>query len=70
MSTLNDFNTITTPMLERHLAVLQLKHYLHVQKSAIDNGCVEEFRRASNNIDKLTAEYGVGALHEAQDELL
>lgn len=63
-------NSFNTPMLERHLAVIQLKHYLHVQQSAIDNGCVEEFRRASNTIDKLTIEYGAGALYEAEDEML
>jgi len=70
MNTLNEFNTISTPMLERHLAVIQLRHYLHIQQSAIDNGCVEEFRRASNTIDKLTTEYGTGALYEAEGEIL
>ena len=70
MNTLNEFNTVTTPMLERHLAVIQLKHYLAVQQSALDNGCVDEFRRASNTIDCLTIEYGEAALFEAEDEML
>ena len=69
MNTLNEFNTITTPMLERHLAVIQLRHYLACQQSAIDNGCINEFRRASNIIDKLTLEYGEAALFEAEDLL-
>jgi hypothetical protein len=69
MSTLNDFNTITTPMLERHLAVIQMKHYLHLKQSAESIGDHHEYRRATDIIDKLTTEYGVSALNEAQDEL-
>jgi len=68
MSTLNDFNTITTPMLERHLAVIQMKHYLHLKHSAESIGDHHEYRRATDVIDQLTTEYGVEALRQAQDE--
>ena len=70
MSTLNDFNTITTPMLERLLAIKQLVHYLYLQQSAASTGDNQEYRRATDIIDKLTTEYGISALHEAQNELL
>jgi hypothetical protein len=68
MSTLNEFNTITTPMLERHLAVIQMKHYLHLKQSAASTGDNQEYRRATDIIDQLTTEWGVSALHQAQDE--
>ncbi|NLT89219.1 MAG: hypothetical protein GXW93_15240 [Pseudomonas lactis] len=58
---------MNTPLLERHLAVLQLKHYLSVHNSAIAVGDKVEARRATDIIDKLTAEYGVSALYEAQE---
>ncbi|MNC83235.1 hypothetical protein D3C75_1370820 [compost metagenome] len=70
MNTLNEFNSITTPMLERHLAIKQLMHYLHVQQSAINSGDQQECRRAKDVIDNLVTEYGIQALHEAQGELL
>lgn len=63
-------NIVTTPMLERHLAVIQIKHYIYLQQSAIATGDKVEYRRTTDIIDRLTTEYGVGALHEAQDELL
>ena len=69
MNTLNEFNTITTPMLERHLAIKQIVHYLHVQQSAIETGDKQEHRRATDIIDQLVTEYGVEALHKAQEEL-
>lgn len=58
----------TTPMLERHLAVIQIKHYIHLQQSAIATGDQVEYRRATDIIDRLTTEYGVKALHQAQGE--
>ena len=70
MNTLNEFNTVTTPMLERHLAVIQLKHYLAVQQSALDTDNVAEFRRSSCILDSLILEYGDAALYEAEDEML
>lgn len=57
----------TTPMLERHLAVIQIKHYIHLQKSAVSTDDKVEYRRAADIIDRLTTEYGVEALREAQD---
>ena len=70
MNALSEFNTITTPMLERHLAIKQLVHYLHIQRSSASTGDQQEYRRATDIIDKLTTEYGVQALHEAQEEIL
>ncbi|MNU68405.1 hypothetical protein D3C71_577710 [compost metagenome] len=66
MSTLNEFNSITTPMLERHLAIKQLMHYLHVEQTAINSGDQQEHRRAKDVIDKLVIEYGVSAFQVAQ----
>jgi hypothetical protein len=57
---------MNTPLLERHLAVLQMKHYL----SAIALGDHDESRHASVQLDRLVAEYGTQVLHEAQGELL
>ncbi|MFV0931309.1 hypothetical protein [Pseudomonas jessenii] len=59
---------MNTPLLERHLAVLQLKHYLSLQQSAIAIDDQVEYRRTTDIIDKLTTEYGVSALHQAQEE--
>lgn len=70
MNALNSFNTITTPMLERLLAIKQLVHYLHIQQSAASTGDQQEHRRATDIIDKLTTEYGIEALRQAKDELL
>ncbi|WP_445570634.1 hypothetical protein [Pseudomonas sp. E102] len=67
---MKEFNTITTPMLERLLAVAQIKHCLYVQQSAVTTGDKQEYRRATDSIDKLTTEYGVEVLRQAQDELL
>ena len=61
-------NSFTTPMLERHLAVAQIRHYLRIQQSAIAVGDHNECRRATLQLDRLVLEYGVSALHEAQDE--
>ncbi|WP_223457122.1 hypothetical protein [Pseudomonas sp. A-R-26] len=66
MNALSKFNTITTPMLERHLAIKQIQLYLHVQQSAINSGDQQEYRRAKDVIDKLVTEYGVSAFHVAQ----
>ena len=57
---------MNTPLLERHLAVLQMKHYL----STIALGDHDESRHASVQLDRLVTEYGIQALHEAQGELL
>lgn len=56
----------TTPMLERHLAVKQIQHYRHLQQSASSTGDKQEFRRATNIIEKLSTEYGASLLHEAR----
>jgi len=70
MNALNEFNTITTPMLERHLAIKQLVHYLLIQQSAASAGDKQEYRRATDIIDQLVTEYGVEALRQAREELL
>lgn len=57
---------MNSPLLERHLAVLQIKHYL----SAIASGDHDESRHASVQLDRLVTEYGIQALHEAQGELV
>jgi len=59
---------MNTPLLERHLAVLQLKHYLSLQQSAIAVGDKVEYRRTTGIIDKLTTEFGLSASHQAQEE--
>jgi hypothetical protein len=69
MNALNEFNSITTPMLERHLAIKQILHYLHIQQSSASTGDKVEYRRATDIIDKLTTEYGIEAFHEARGEL-
>lgn len=61
---------MNTPLLERHLAVLQLKHYLSLQHSAIALSDHSECRRATIHLDRLVNEFGIQALHEAQDQLL
>ena len=68
MNTLSEFNTITTPMLERHLAIKQIEMYLHIQQSSASTGDQQEYRRATDIIDKLTTEYGVESLHQAKGE--
>lgn len=57
---------MNTPLLERHLAVLQMKHYL----STIATGDHDEKHHASVQLDRLVTEYGIQSLHEAQGELL
>ncbi|MNJ04870.1 hypothetical protein D3C81_2299900 [compost metagenome] len=56
-------------MLERLLAIKQIEHYLHIQKSSASTGDRHECRRATDIIDKLVTEYGIEALRQAQDEL-
>ncbi|NKI49776.1 hypothetical protein HFV06_13900 [Pseudomonas fluorescens] len=58
-----------TPLLERHLTVLQMKHYLLLQKSAIATGDHNEHRRVAAMLDKFVSEYRVQALRQAQEEL-
>ena len=69
MSTLYE-DYCKTNLLEHHLAVLQIKHYLHCQQSAIDSDNPDQFKQASTHIDKLINEYGIQALHQAENELL
>ncbi|MFM9486309.1 hypothetical protein [Pseudomonas monachiensis] len=57
---------MNTPLLERHLAVLQMKHYL----ATIAIGDHDEYRRATIQLEQLVNEYGVQALRQAQEELL
>ena len=66
---MNTVNEITTPMLERHLAVAQIKHYFHLQQSAIAVSDHRECRRVTIQLDRLVNEYGVSALIDAQDDL-
>ncbi|NCE91535.1 hypothetical protein DK871_15820 [Pseudomonas sp. L13] len=60
---------MNTPLLERHLAMLQVKHYLSLQQSAIATGDRHEHRRVAAMLDKFVSEYGVHALRQAQEEL-
>lgn len=55
------------PLLERHLAVLQIKHYLQLLNGAISVGDKIEAQRATDVIDRLATEYGLPALQEAQE---
>ena len=55
-------------MLERHLAIKQLVHFLYLQQSAASTGDLQEYQRTTDSIDQLTTEYGVSALHQAQAE--
>ncbi|MNC14734.1 hypothetical protein D3C75_625220 [compost metagenome] len=55
--------------LQHHAVVLQIKHYLQDHQAAIDTGNVEAANRVTNNINRLVNEYGVQALHQAQEEL-
>lgn len=57
----------TTIDLDRHLAIKQLKHFIHLKQSAIAVGDKVEARRTTDIIDKLTTEYGVSALYIAQE---
>lgn len=66
---MNTVNEVTTTMLERHLAVAQIKHYFHLQQSAIAVSDHLECRRVTTQLDRLVNEYGVSALHEAIEEL-
>lgn len=66
---MNTVNEVTTPMLERHLAAAQIKHYFHLQQSAIAVSDHRECRRVTTQLDRLVNEYGVSALIEAQDDL-
>jgi len=61
---------MNTPLLERHLAVLQMKHCLSLQQSAIAIDDHHECRRVTVMLDELVNEYGTQALHQAQGELL
>ncbi|SEE45007.1 hypothetical protein [Pseudomonas kilonensis] len=60
-------NTFTTPMLERHLAIKQIQHYLYIKLSSAAMGDKGTYRYATDIIDSLITEYGVGALHEARE---
>ncbi|WP_141248960.1 hypothetical protein [Pseudomonas ogarae] len=61
-------NISTTFDLDKHLAIQQMVHYLHLQQSAIAVGDHNEIRRATQQLDRLASEYGVQALNEAQDD--
>ncbi|MNG07315.1 hypothetical protein D3C84_906100 [compost metagenome] len=50
------------------MAALQIKHSLYARQAAIDTANVEQANRATNNIDRLVKEYGVQALHQAQEQ--
>lgn len=65
---MNIVNFFTTPMLERHLAIKQIEHYLHIKQSSASTGDKQECRRVTDIIDRLTTEYGVEALRQAQVE--
>jgi hypothetical protein len=65
---MNIVNLLTTYDLERLLAIQQIKHYIYVKQTAAVIGNKTEYRRATDIIDRLTTEHGVGALREAQDE--
>ncbi|WP_155953693.1 hypothetical protein [Pseudomonas sp. URMO17WK12:I12] len=58
----------TTIDLDRHLAVKQMVHFIHLKQSAIAVGDKVEVRRATDVIDKLTSEHGMSCLHEAHGD--
>lgn len=58
----------TTIDLDRHLAIKQMKHFIHLKLSAIAVGDKVAARRATDVIDKLTTEHGMSALHEAHGD--
>lgn len=58
----------TTFDLDRLLAIKQMVHFMLLKQSAIEAGDKEAFRRTTDIIDKLTTEYGVLALHDAQEQ--
>jgi hypothetical protein len=64
----DEFNN--SHLLERHMAALQIKHYMYLRQAAIDTANVDEGNRVNNNIDKLVKEYGIQVLHDAQEQLL
>ena len=68
MRKFNDDNC-NSHLLERHMAILQIKHYLYLRQAAIDTADVDQASRVTNSIDKLVTEYGVQVLHQAQEEL-
>lgn len=53
--------------LSKHLAIKQMVHFIRLKQSAISVGDKIEVRRATDVIDRLTTEYGLSALHEAQE---
>ncbi|WP_416363012.1 hypothetical protein [Pseudomonas sp. NFX183] len=53
--------------LSKHLAIKQIVHFTHLKQSAISVGDKIEVRRNTDVIDRLTTEYGLSALHEAQE---
>jgi hypothetical protein len=55
--------------LSKHLAIKQMVHFIYLRKSAIAVGDEVEARRATDVIDRLATEYGLSALHEAQENL-
>jgi hypothetical protein len=60
----------TTIDLDRHLAVKQMVHHLHLKQSAVTIDDKREVRRTTDILDQLVTEYGVQALIEAEGELL
>ncbi|WP_095113774.1 hypothetical protein [Pseudomonas sp. Irchel 3H7] len=54
--------------ISKHLAIKQMVHFIHLKKSAIAVGDKVGVRRATDVIDRLTTEYGLSALHEAQEQ--
>lgn len=68
---MNKFNDeyCNSHLLERHMAALQIKHYLYSRQAAIDTANVDAANRATNNIERLVSEYGVQVFHQAQEEL-
>lgn len=63
----NEFSN--SHLLDRQAAVLQIKQYLQDRQVAIDSANVEAASRATNSIERLVKEYGVQALHKAQELL-
>jgi hypothetical protein len=63
-------NNFTTYDLDRHLAIKQIGHYLHIKKASADIGDKTEYRRVTDIIDILVTEHGIEALGQAQIESL
>jgi hypothetical protein len=53
--------------LSKHLAIKQMVHFIHLKQCALAVGDKLEVQRVTDIIDRLTTEYGLATLYEAQE---